>query len=232
MIFDLDMLLSKPKGPDNPFLYYPEYYEQDASQSIIDQNHKYDMDNFSKHEAAIIRDVLYTTQKKYPKEFWAPGLVNESYPIKYKPRYILFEAAILLYKDSKLPIEQISVAFAYSQKGDYYREEALKFYEKSINDVSFHTLDKFASISSSAMYLTLSTLYEKEHEYEKAVIWMKKAKKRAGPHIPFYDQKIEELSKRETPAPRKKKMASAQNLAFEEKVTSVAQYCIDHGWHK
>lgn len=232
MIFDLDLLASSPKGPDNPFLYYPEYYDQDASQSVIDQNHKYDMDNFSKHEATIIRDVLYTTQKKYPKEFWAPGLVNESYPIKYKPRYILFEAAILLYKDSKLPIEQISVAFAYSQKGAYYRKEALKFYEKSINDVPFYTLDKFASISSYAMYLTLSTLYEKEHEYEKAVVWMKKAKKRAGAHTTFCDQKIEELSKKEAPKPKKKKMPSDENLIFEEKVTSVAQYCIEHGWRK
>lgn len=232
MIFDLGLLASSPKGPDNPFLYYPEYYDQDASQSVIDQNHKYDMDNFSKHEATIIRDVLYTTQKKYPKEFWAPGLVNESYPIKYKPRYILFEAAILLYKDSKLPIEQISVAFAYSQKGAYYRKEALKFYEKSINDVPFYTLDKFASISSYAMYLTLSTLYEKEHEYEKAVVWMKKAKKRAGAHTTFYDQKIEELSKKEAPKPKKRKMPSDENLIFEEKVTSVAQYCIEHGWRK
>lgn len=226
------MFLLKQKGPDNPFLYYPEYYDQDASQSVIDKNHKYDMDIFSKHEATIIRDVLYTTQKKYSKEFWAPGLVNESYTIKYKPRYILFEAAILLYKNSKLPIDQISVAFAYSQKGADYRDDAIKFFEKSINAVPFYTLDKFASISSSAMYLTLSNLYEKEHEYEKAIIWMKKAKKRAGPHTTFYDQKIEELSKKAVPKQRKKKMASAQNLAFEEKVTSVAQYCIDHGWHK
>lgn len=232
MIFDLDLLFSKPKGPDNPFLYYPEYYDQDASQSVIDQNHKYDMDNFSKHEATIIRDVLYTTQKKYPKEFWAPGLVNESYTIKYKPRYILFEAAILLYKNSELPIEQISVAFAYSQKGADYRKEAIRFYEKSINTVPFYVLDKFASISSFAMYLTLSDLYEQEHEYDKAIVWMKKAQKRAEPNNVFCAQKIKELSKKEAPKPRKKKMPSTKKLVFEEKVTSVAQYCIDHGWRK
>lgn len=66
MIFDLDLLFSKPKGPDNPFLYYPEYYDQDASQSVIDQTHKYDMDNFSKHEATIIRrDIVSLLLKKY-----------------------------------------------------------------------------------------------------------------------------------------------------------------------
>ena len=65
VLLDLDLLLAKPKGAENPFLYYPESYSQDKSQSIITADNKYDLKRFSSHESSVIRQVIFTAFSKY-----------------------------------------------------------------------------------------------------------------------------------------------------------------------
>ena len=169
MIFDLDLRFAPPKGVDNPFRYYPEYYVQDKNQSIITERGRYDLTRFSAHESKIVRDVVLTSIQKYPSALQSLGLVNESYVITYKPRYVLFEIAEILFENSLRPEDRVAAAFAYAQRGAIYREKSIFLFENSIDYVSFRTLDQFASLNSAVLYLTIAELYEKEKRYEDAV---------------------------------------------------------------
>lgn len=228
MIFDLDLRLARPKGIKNPFLYYPEYFDQDSSQSIIDGSGKYDLTRFSLHESEIVRQVLLATQDKYPKKFRALGLVNESYPIKYKPRYVLFEIAVISYCKSLSQEDQIAVGFAYSQKGAKFREKAISYYEQSIDSVSFRTLDMFASLSAFGTYLNLSGLYEKEKQYESSEKWLKKAIARGGGNTKYLICKLKEIKSKENEPKKKtrKTKESEASIDFEKKTHSAAIYFI------
>lgn len=233
MIFDLDLRLTPPKGDKNPFLYYPEYFEQDSSQSIIDGSGKYDLTRFSMHESEIVRQVLFTAKNKYPKELRALGLVNESYPIKYKPRYVLFEIAVVSYCKSSRPEDHIAVGFAYLQKGAQFREKAISHYERSIDFVSFQTLDMFASLSALGTYLNLSGLYEKEKRYIDAGKWIKKAIARGGGNTEYFVQKLETIKAKENTPQKKRRKAkvSEDSMDFERKTYSAAIYFMKKfGW--
>ena len=194
VLFDLDLMLAKPKGPNNPFQYYPEHYAQDPKMSIVSEDGRYDFDKFSRHEESVIRSVLLNVSKKYPKEFLSIGLVNESYVVVYKPRYILFELAIIKYEKSVLPIDQIAVAYAYAMKGARFRNLSIDFFEKSINKVSFSVLDKFASVNSSFAYMKLSELYEREWNYEKSIFWLRKSMKRGGLNNRHLQERVNDIN--------------------------------------
>lgn len=223
MLFDLDLLLAREKGSGNPFRYYPDTYLQASSQSIIDSSGKYDMAHFSKHEADVIQDVVKNSAQKYPENLFALGLVNESYVITYKPRSVLFEIVTSNFQKSNSPKDQFAVAFAYSQKGAAFRTTALEYFEQSVNKVSFRTLDMFASLSSSIAYLKFSELYEQEHNYEAAVLWLKKAIKRGGLNNNYLKQKIFEISSKD-PCAKRKSSRSKQNAELEKAVNNAAIY--------
>ena len=224
MLLDLDLLLAKPKNAKNPFLYYPESYFQDSSQSIITPDNKYDLKRFSSHESGIIQQAILTVLSKYPANFRSLGLVNESYVIVYKPRYVLFEIATIMYENSPNPEDILSAAYAYSQKGALFRKKAINLYEKSINSVSFRTLDKFASLSSAIVYSDIAALYEKEKDYESSIYWMKKVLRRGGLNSRYYEEKIIELEKKTPPATRKSKPISESRAEFEKDARAAALY--------
>lgn len=222
MLLDLDLLLAKPKGAGNPFLYYPESYSQDKSQSVITADNKYDLKRFSSHESSIIQQVIFTTFSKYPARFQSLGLANESCVIVYKPRYVLFEVAAIMYENSLKPEDVLAAAYAYSQKGAAFRKRAISLYEKSVNYVSFRTLDKFASLYSAIVYSDIASLYEKEHNYESSIYWMEKVMKRGGLNNRYYSEKISYLEKKSTPATRKAKPISNSQAEFEKNVRAAA----------
>lgn len=224
MLLDLDLLLAKPKNAKNPFLYYPESYPQDRNQSIIASDNKYDLKKFSLHESNIIQQVILTVFSKYPAHLRSLGLVNESYVIVYKPRYVLFEIAIIMYENSSRPEDILSAAYAYSQKGALFRKNAIDLYEKSISFVSFQTLDKFASLYSAGIYSDIAALYEKEKDYESSIYWMKKVLKRGGLNNRYYEKKILELGNKVPPVARKSKKISDSQAEFEKNVRSAALY--------
>lgn len=223
-MFDLALRLARPKGPDNPFFYYPEVYDQDSNQSIIDEKGKYDLTRFSKHESEIVCRAIDVVRNKYPQDLAALGLANESYVIVYKPRYVLFEIAVIMYSASNIPEEQIVAAFSYSQKGAMFREDAISLYEKSINRVSFKALDMFASLSAVSTYLKLAELYEKEYQYQNALFWLQKALCRGGLNNPYIKEKMQSIRTKIDRSPREKRAPSKNAIDFERKVHSAAIY--------
>lgn len=225
-MFDLELRLARPKGPDNPFCYYPEVYHQDQSKSIVDENHKYDLTRFSEHESEIIYQAINVAKNKYPRNLMALGLVNEAYEIIYKPRYVLFEIAVIMYSGSTSPEEQIAAAFSYSQKGAMYRENAISLYEKSINRVNFKTLDLFSSLSSVSTYLNLAELYEREHKYHDALFWFQKALYRGGLNDSYIKGKMQSIRDKADSIPRKKRSLSKDSINFETNVHNAALYFI------
>lgn len=226
MIFDLDLRFAPPKGADNPFRYYPEYYVQDKNQSIVTERGRYDLTRFSTHESKIVRDVVFTSIQKYPVALQSLGLVNESYVITYKPRYVLFEIAEILFENSLRPEDRVAAAFAYAQRGAIYREKSILLFENSIDYVSFRTLDQFASLNSAALYLTMAELYEKEKRYEDAVYWIEKAIKRGGLNNAYLMDKVKYL-KENPPKGRRMRKASEAGTDFDSKVHRAALYFIE-----
>nr|DAI36105.1 MAG TPA: hypothetical protein [Caudoviricetes sp.] len=222
MLLDLDLLLAKPKGAENPFLYYPESYSQDKSQSIITADNKYDLKRFSSHESSVIQQVIFTAFSKYSARFQSLGLANESCVIVYKPRYVLFEIATIMYENSSKPEDILAAAYAYSQKGASFRTHAISLYEKSVDSVSFRTLDKFASLYSAIVYSDIASLYEKEQNYESSIYWMKKVIKRGGLNNRYYLEKISCLENKSPPATRKAKPISNSQAEFEKNVRAAA----------
>lgn len=226
-MFDLALRLARPKGPNNPFFYYPEDYDQDPSQSIVDENNKYDLTKFSRHESGIIFKAIDVVRNKYPCNLSALGLVNESYVIVYKPRYVLFEIAVIMYSESIVPEEQLAAAFAYSQKGAMYRKNAISLYEKSINRVSFKTLDMFSSLSSASIFLNLAELYEKEFQYCNSLYWLQKALYRGGLNNSYIKGKMKSIKDKIDRSPRKTRSPNKNTIDFENSVHNAAIYFME-----
>lgn len=226
-MFDLALRLACPKGPDNSFLYYPEVYDQDSRQSIIDEKGKYDLTRFSTHESEIVYQAIDVVRNKYPQNLAALGLANESYVIVYKPRYVLFEIAVIMYSASAIPEEQIAAAFSYSQKGAMFREEAISLYEESINHVSFKTLDMFSSLSAVSTYLKLAELYEREYQYQNALFWLRKALYRGGLNDSYIKGKMQSIRGKIDCLPRGKRAPRKDAIDFEKRVHNAAIYFME-----
>ena len=202
---------------------------QDSNKSIVNNKGTYDLTKFSKHEADTIWHVLEVVSRKYPKEYQSLGLVNESYPIKYKARYVLFEIVILKYGQSDNPMDKFAVAMSYQSKGAHYRSIAIKYFEESINHLSPAFLQQFISLMPLGVYNIFSKLYEQEHEYDKAIYYTREAERYCDFENSYYDKRISELleKKSKDAKPRRIKMSDEQKQ-FEIDVTNAAQYFVDH----
>lgn len=227
MFPNIDLILAKPKGSDNPFTYYPETYNQDSSKSIIGANNKYDLTRFSQHEIDILKAVFSTVSAKYPAEYQSLGLVNESYEITYKPRYILFEIAVIKYKETESYFDKFAAAFAFANKGADFRLAAISLFEESINKIPFSVLDEFASLNFAFTCNLFSRLYEQEWEFDNAIYWLKKALYRSGLNNDYLKNKIKEIQQRKEDVARngkhkRNRKISAENEKFENDVHNAA----------
>lgn len=227
MFLDIDLFLTRPKGPDNPYVYYPEQYKQDSSQSIIAANNRYDLTCFSQHESDVIREVLYTVKTKYPAEYQALGLVNEAYVITYKPRYVLFEIAVIKYRNSASCFDKFAVAYAFANKGADFRLAAIGAFEEAIGEIPFTVLDKFASLNFAEICNKFSKLYEQEWEFDSAIFWLKKAILRGGLNNKYFAERIREIKKRKidiikSNKRKRNRRISVENEKFEYDVHAAA----------
>lgn len=227
MFLDIDLILARPKGSNNPYVYYPEQYKQDPSQSIIAPTNKYDFTRFSQHEADVIRNVLFNVKTKYPSAYQSLGLVNEAYVITYKPRYVLFEIAVTKYRNSASAFDKFAVAYAFANKGADFRLAAIGAFEESIGEIPFTVLDKFASLNFTFTCNMFSKLYEQEWEFDNAIFWLKKAIHRGGLNNKYFEDKINEIEKRKIDAiknnkHKRKKRIFVENEKFEHDVHAAA----------
>ncbi len=219
----------KPKNTTFPKVYIPKYipddsWEQDESKSIV-SNGKYDLKNFSNHEADTIKHVLNVVKTKYPVEYRSMGIVNESWIIKYKPRYVLFEIAILMYKSSTNPIDLFAVSIAYESKGAFFRKEAIDYFERSEPYISPDFMRDFLSCIPLRVYTMFSKLYEQEHNYQRAIELMKIAKTFGDSSNPNFDIHIIKLMEKAAKNPKKRNIKISETQAkFENDVTEAAKY--------
>lgn len=169
-----------------------EWY-QDSNQSIVTANHLYDLKHFSKHESDTIEHVIEIVNKKYPLELRSVGLANESSVIKYKPRYVLWEILIQLYENSNNPVDEFACAIAFEAKGALYRRKSLDKFENCIRFISPEFMNQFISLSPLHIYMMLSKLYEKEHEYDSAILYTKLGENFCDIDNPNFNKRIVDL---------------------------------------
>ena len=187
------------------------------------------MTHFSFHEASIVTRVWNTVQVKYPPEYKSIGLANESYAIKYKPRYILFEMIILAFSQSQNPIDLFAVSLAYSTKGAFYRNKALLYFEKSQKYITPQFMNNFLSYMPLNVYITFSKLYEQEHLYSQAIYYAKLAEKFSD--IYTSNDRVSQLKEKEkrNPAKRTSHMSTAQ-IEFEKDVSTAADFFLKNNF--
>lgn len=204
--------------------YIPDItWSQDSAQSST-KDGTYDLKNFSNHEIDTIKHVLKIVKQKYPENYRSLGLANESYIIKYKPRYILYELIILKYSQSDNFIDKFAVALAYESKGATYRQCAIKYFEGSINHVSPKIMDDFISYMPSHVYTIFAKLYEQEHDFDKAIYYTKLAQKYGDLNNPYFNIHISELLQKATKGVRKRnRKISTERIEFEKDVTNSAR---------
>lgn len=204
-------------------VYHPDNYWCEEYQSIVTGGF-YDLERFSVSETSVINQVLTVAKTKYPDKYRSIGLANESYSITQKPRYILHEIIILRYADSPNPIDRLAVAFAYETKGAFFRKQAINYFESSLPKISDSVLEMFSCCDPLSAYSKLATLYEKEHDYEKSILALKKVmicKKADVTGCMEHIKKLEEKIKN-PPRTRTSKMPEHQ-IIFEEKLIIAAQ---------
>lgn len=198
-------------------------WTQDSDQSLT-KNGVYDLKNFSKHEVDTIKHVLDVVKRKYPESYHSLGLANESYTIKYKPRYILYEIIILKYSQSDSFIDKFAVALAYESKGAIYRQHAIKYFEESEKYISPKIMDDFISYMPLHVYTMFAKLYEQEHDFDKAIYYTKLAQKYGDPDNPYFNiHKNELLQKSAKGAQKRNRKISTERIEFEQDVTNSAK---------
>ena len=213
-------------------VYYPEHdIQQNVNQSIISEKHHYDMTRFSSHETGVIVAVLNAAKAKYPRRYLSMGLANESYPIVYKPRYVLHEMIIQLYASSRRPVDRLSVALAYATKGAHFRPLAIQYFETSIPYIRPSFMSQFWMYSPLCVYSTFSKLYESEHDYAKAIHYLELAWHYGEADNSYFPKHIDELRvKLEHPPKRRPRKPTEEQLQFEKEVTQAARYFIQKYW--
>lgn len=226
--------ITKPNSANKPDSQnkVPKYcsdtnWIQDSAQSIITSDGRYDLKHFSKHETDTINHIVRVVKEKYPLELRSMGFANESSLIKYKPRYVLWEMLVQLYKDSTNPIDKFACSLAYEARGAMYRKNALQKFEESINYITPEFMQQFISCTPLCVCMKFSRLYENNHEYEKAIYYTKQGKKYGGTDNPNFDKRIGELSEKIKRKPKKRKYnPSKETLEFERDVENAAKYFI------
>ena len=205
----------------------PKWY-QDSGQSILTGDGRYDLKKFSKHESDTIYHVINIVKENYPNELHSMGFANEIYPIKYKPRYVLLEILIQLYKDSYNPIDKFACSLAYEAKGALFREKALQKFEESIDYITPEFMQQFSSYIPLNVYMKFSRLYESNHEYEKAILYTQLGHKYGDKDNPYFDKRISELDDKIKRNPKKRKYRpSPKTLEFERDIVNAAKYFIE-----
>lgn len=214
------------KGQNHTFprlKYHPENIcdIQDPEQSLLCGT-TYDMSRFSKHEAYIIKKVLSAAKQKYDNRYAAIGLANESYPIKYKPRYVVFEVLIQRHSGSENWLDKVAVAFAFLSKGSKYFFEAARFFEEAKDYACWDEVLQFSSLYG--IFFMFSDMYEKIHDYEKAIDCVGLCVEYNDLDKKVASERIATLvEKRRSAKPYNPRKMSQQQAEFEELVSAAAK---------
>ena len=98
----------------------------------------------------------------------------DNYSIIGSERKALSESLIDVYKTARYPWDNLSVAWAYENLGAKYRPKAIEYYERFLENPIFPKIVGHNCFSLWYIHSSLSTLYEKEYNYEVAISYLKK----------------------------------------------------------
>lgn len=172
---------------------------------VIDENGRYDLKRFSKQEYNVVKSTLSLVDRKYPAALRSMGLASEAYQAVYKPRYVLFDIVIVRHEKSLSPIDQLAVALAYESKGAFFRAQAISYFESAIQRIDMSKVNRFNSFPPMSIYLKFSEIYEKEHDYQKAIFFMKEAMTSRGASKEYCIEQLKKLEKKLKNPPRTRK---------------------------
>lgn len=209
---------------DNQCKYHPNSYARDTDKSIVTPDGRYDFTRFSAYEESVIKQVLINSRKKYPPIYQAIGLANESEVIVYKPRYVLFEIITIKYQDSVNPLDMATVSFAYQSKGAHYRKEALRYYEAAKDNLNLSELNEFSCISVLSFMSKIADVYEREHEYQKAIECFQIIVRTNEGNTEYFRQRIEDLRIKKITPVRRRKISQRQTELEEQVHLSAIKY--------
>ena len=205
--------------------YYPEQYPQDPSKRIIGPDNKYDLTRFSRQEDSVIKAAIESTNRKYPDKYRGIGLVNETYGIVYKPRYVLLRIAEIKYTDSNNPLDILAAAFAFGEDGAAHREKAISLFEQSYEKVDKTELLKFDFLFPILFLTKFAGWYEQEHKYNQAIALLKELLMYKVGNQNHFKEKIQELKeKQKNWKPLRRRKIKEDQVLFEQGVTNAAQH--------
>lgn len=144
----------------------------------------------------------------------------------YKPRYILFEIIVQLYKETTDPLDLVAVSFAYESKGAIKRKKALEYYEKAKKYINLWELNEFSSVSVPSYFLKIAKAYESEHKYKEAMECLKIVEICKECNTKLIKEKISRLKGISEVKPVWKRKTSEKQIEFENDVTNAALYYI------
>ncbi len=199
-----------------------------GNDDVLTSDGRYDLTVFSQGEAQEVIDTINYAKKNYCENEFALGLYNESYGKVYKPRYVLFEIIIQLYKNSDSNIDKFAVALAYAQQGAAYRKEALRYFEVSEHHVDFNKLSRFSSISALNVYSSFTKIYESEGRYLEALRCNKQAMDLPDANISYFKKRENVLmAKACSPSADREYVPTANDITFSQDITEAASYFIN-----
>lgn len=136
-----------------------------------------------------INAKLNYVKENYSIEHQAIGLAFETEAAIHAERHVISQIIIIKYKDSDNPTDILAVAIAYTREGAKYRKIAINYFERFFKNSQELPVMPFGAVhpgfgetddyqrrviySDWYLHSTLSELYEKEYEYEKAIAELK-----------------------------------------------------------
>lgn len=103
---------------------------------------------------------------------YAIDVIIENFGTIGSERKEIMLSVIQKYSHSDAPLDVLGVAYALYYSGAKYRASAIEYFEKFL--ASPVDLCKLSCVSNWQVYSYLSILYEREHQYEKAILYLKK----------------------------------------------------------
>lgn len=115
----------------------------------------------------------------YPPEQRGIALAFCSEAVIYKPRYILNQIIIEYAKLSGSPLDTAAEFIALSRKSSHFRGKAIEVFEQIPKNITFPLSpynNGLTMYSWCGLYLTVSELYEKEYQFDKALEAIEKSR--------------------------------------------------------
>ncbi len=141
-------------------------------------NGKYNFTCITSSENKTIISLL-NEANKFPLEQCGIALAFFGKATTHKSRYIINQIIIEHAKRFDSPLNTAAKFIALSQKGSFFRKEAIEAFERIPKQLSFPKIpygDNSYMYSWGELYLIASELYQKEYQYDKAIEAIEKSR--------------------------------------------------------